>query len=677
MGSEETDDPVVQEVDVYLSKQLSENLYLFQYPVRPAHMPYDDICHLSARIKPEQAQVELELSVNTDSVNYAKSKGEQIALNVDGTCCSVDDGAQRFYNSDKLDKQVLVSTPVGVSPSTFVAGVYKDGELHLTPLKGVVPLRPSFKYLDLIDKKSGGAETIEGPKDEDAKAVMVRFAAVETEEAKARRMASYEFVQQRRNEESWVNVRHHPIGDATSIAECEAMFALRVNEVPGFHMSPEDYLQQLIPRMVAADTEKPAMPTNVLSMSELKHMTLGDQVKALLRNAKVILFTQLMTLLPKGSDAVAVLRSLQQVALLVQGCWVVKSEVLHPDNTFSAFSGVPAAALCRCRDYIVWHFTQNRYLMRKDIAAVIKMPTEDVKDILEQMARPKVNRGWEFLFDYDAEFVGRHPEIVQRQSMIWDALFQQMAKVLNISKADLKMAASTAASAINSPPKRRRTVSRTRTKSGDRSMSDMSDNDTAVETGGRQRTLSGNADRKLTDTANDVVEASKRASSVLNNATSAEENNVGGASVELKKELLSFVRDKLYSRYVMSVADLRQQLGLKLAQCPPGHILGTGVSDRLLEQSLRQIGSVEFPSRQPGGDAVYAIVSVGDDHDRLRALIVDMLRETGRVKSAALRKRIETTFVDDEPPSEADTRKILKEYCTTKGGTWHLKGTTA
>ena len=29
-------------------------------------------------------QVELELAINTESVNYAKSKGEQIALNVDG-----------------------------------------------------------------------------------------------------------------------------------------------------------------------------------------------------------------------------------------------------------------------------------------------------------------------------------------------------------------------------------------------------------------------------------------------------------------------------------------------------------------------------------------------------------------------------------------------------------------
>ena len=54
---DEDDDPVVQEVDVFLSKQLSDHLYVFQYPVRPTHMKYDDIPHLSARIKPQQQKV--------------------------------------------------------------------------------------------------------------------------------------------------------------------------------------------------------------------------------------------------------------------------------------------------------------------------------------------------------------------------------------------------------------------------------------------------------------------------------------------------------------------------------------------------------------------------------------------------------------------------------------------
>lgn len=75
-------------------------------------MTYNDVQHLAAKIKPKQQrvhlfspfvyghpvlenlsdkivllimQVELEIGVNTLSPNYCRSKGEQIALNVDGT----------------------------------------------------------------------------------------------------------------------------------------------------------------------------------------------------------------------------------------------------------------------------------------------------------------------------------------------------------------------------------------------------------------------------------------------------------------------------------------------------------------------------------------------------------------------------------------------------------------
>lgn len=77
-------------------------------------MNYDDTTHLTARIKPKQqkvrlllqclrftslkkwldyttcmscsySQVEIEVAIDTMSPNYCRSKGEQIALNVDGT----------------------------------------------------------------------------------------------------------------------------------------------------------------------------------------------------------------------------------------------------------------------------------------------------------------------------------------------------------------------------------------------------------------------------------------------------------------------------------------------------------------------------------------------------------------------------------------------------------------
>merc|ERR1719400_266481 len=103
-GSEEDDDPVIHEIPVFLSRSISK-LYLFQYPVRPASIPYDDVVS-QARIKPVNKQVELELRMDTSSANYSRSKGEQIALNVDGANSGREERA-RTFESNVMDKQVL------------------------------------------------------------------------------------------------------------------------------------------------------------------------------------------------------------------------------------------------------------------------------------------------------------------------------------------------------------------------------------------------------------------------------------------------------------------------------------------------------------------------------------------------------------------------------------------
>jgi len=54
-----------------------------------------------------------------------------------------------------------------------------------------------------------------------------------------------------------------------------------------------------------------------------------------------------------NADTASLLRIVQQVAVLVQGNWVVRSDVLYPKDTSSNISGVPAELMCRGRDYIV------------------------------------------------------------------------------------------------------------------------------------------------------------------------------------------------------------------------------------------------------------------------------------------------------------------------------------
>ena len=59
----------------------------------------------------------MELVLDTRSPNYERSKGEQIAINVDGTG---DQAAANYYTGDRMDKQVLTSVKSGLSDGRFV-----------------------------------------------------------------------------------------------------------------------------------------------------------------------------------------------------------------------------------------------------------------------------------------------------------------------------------------------------------------------------------------------------------------------------------------------------------------------------------------------------------------------------------------------------------------------------
>jgi DNA-directed RNA polymerase-3 subunit RPC5 len=68
-------------------------------------------------------------------------------------------------------------------------------------------------------------------------------------------------------------------------------------------------------------------------------------------------------------------------------------------------------------------------------------------------------------------------------------------------------------------------------------------------------------------------------------------------SSDFKQEVTNFVRDKLFTRFVVSASELRRLFQMHLAQCPPGHILATGVSDKLLEESVFKVGGVQLENQ--------------------------------------------------------------------------------
>jgi len=83
-------------------------------------------------------------------------------------------------------------------------------------------------------------------------------------------------------------------------------------------------------------------------------------------------------------------------------------------------------------------FTDTRVVERKKIAALTRLPHEEVTEILSNVSRMVPKKGWEFLLPYDSEFVSNFPTVVERQRLIWEVVKNQQARTRRLSERDDK-----------------------------------------------------------------------------------------------------------------------------------------------------------------------------------------------------------------------------------------------
>ncbi|XP_030899855.1 DNA-directed RNA polymerase III subunit RPC5 isoform X2 [Melopsittacus undulatus] len=662
-------------------------------------MTYDDVTHLSAKIKPKQQKVELEMAIDTLNPNYCRSKGEQIALNVDGTCTD----ETSTYSSKLMDKQTFCSSQAASNVSRYAAAVYKKGELHLTPLHGILQLRPSFSYLDKADAKhrereaaNEGGDSSQDEAEDDVKQITVRFSRPETEQARQRRVQSYEFLQKRQAEEHWVHLHYYGLKDSRSEHERQYLFSQGhgLAENTELIKSPSEYLMMLMPPSVEEESDKPMAPSNVLSMAQLRTLPLADQIKILMKNVKVMPFANLMSLLGSGTDSTAVLRCIQQVAMLVQGNWVVKSDVLYPKDTSSPHSGVPAEVLCRGRDFVMWKFTRDRWVVRKEVAAVTKLCPEDVKDFLEHMSVARINKGWEFMLPYDEDFVKKHPDIVQRQHMLWMGIQAKLEKVYNLLKEHLTPKNQEAQSGhpLLVPGEQRVNMAKAKVKQNyeqlekefQKQKAEMKSNDTLAKMDVSNIRIKEEpvSDEEPMDTSayegmnNGIVNGLHREDSM----DSLNGHLPGGCIDRVAQELKAFVSSTFKKQFVLTLSELKRLFNLHLASLPPGHTLFSGISDKMLQDMVLDTGCkqilVPFPPQtaaSPDELKVYALWEAGDTYDQHRQVLLEIFSKNYRVRRNVIQNQLSQECGEDLNKQEVD--RVLKDCCVSYGGMWYLKGT--
>ena len=60
------------------------------------------------------------------------------------------------FPDGRMDRQVLTSSRAVRDTSRYAVGILDQNELHITPIEGILSLRPSMEYLDQSDKTAKG-----------------------------------------------------------------------------------------------------------------------------------------------------------------------------------------------------------------------------------------------------------------------------------------------------------------------------------------------------------------------------------------------------------------------------------------------------------------------------------------------------------------------------------------
>ncbi|KAI8436199.1 hypothetical protein MSG28_004270 [Choristoneura fumiferana] len=415
----EEEDPIIKEIPVYLSQALADSLYIYQYPVRPANREWKDVKVVNASIKPKNQLVRVEVGLDTYGDKYCFYKGEQIALNTDGQQESSryikgkDREKSQYFRSGMMDKMVFESISPCPDTRHYAVALLQDKELHCTPIKGIVQMRPSCSYYDKQDKRKHDNNKAENSDEEEkepkAQQVTVKFARQETEVAKKAREKSFDTISQRVASEPWCHAlwKHSD----TDQAELERLklFSGTSSQGSALALRGREYVRALVP----------PPPPDEADGAPATRPSPQDQLAEILNNAKLMTFNDLRALIRTDEGPLsesALLSLLSGHACCVRGLWTPRS---------TAAGGLWRAA----RDHVLYLFTQHSYIDRRKVTAVVRLPPQDVLEIIRSVAKYNPKTGWELLIPPDVAFEAKYPDVIQRQNLYWEArqrLFNEM-----------------------------------------------------------------------------------------------------------------------------------------------------------------------------------------------------------------------------------------------------------
>jgi DNA-directed RNA polymerase-3 subunit RPC5 len=379
----DVDDEIVREIDVFISPELSKQVYLMQFPLQHGRMPIAD----AARIKKQHNMIELE---------------HKIPQNIGS------DGS--FY----LQKRKLVSHTIPITTHMALGKVGEDGALHLIPLNHITQMRPDFSHVDEVDPQSSEVEEPDPNKKAMEKKPLM-FQKKESERAALARKSSYNYKRASEDGEEWAELLvcgpqspEYRASEKNITSAQQSTTIASVNEGKDFVKSL-DYL----PTRIDKYDDEPQDGISPL-VSVVKRMT------AMLHRGVPVPYSVIRPQFPKVDD-VDLLKCLSSCAVLVRGNFYLQSRLLPWD-----------IEIMGARNFILLVFQTMGCAQRVGLEMVYKntlVSKEWIQIILDQVALRGSN-GWTPRLTDNADFCHDFPEQVQLHSQYWERQEQKCSTKL-------------------------------------------------------------------------------------------------------------------------------------------------------------------------------------------------------------------------------------------------------
>ncbi|PIO35390.1 hypothetical protein AB205_0008820, partial [Aquarana catesbeiana] len=107
-----------------------------------------------------------------------------------------------------------------------------------------------------------------------------------------------------------------------------------------------------------------------------------------------------------------------------------------------------------------------------------------------------------------------------------------------------------------------------------------------------------------------------------------------GDKDSIAKELNEFVASTFKKQYVLTLSELKRLFNLHLASLPPGHTLFSGISDKMLQETVLFSGckQIMVPSNAaPDEQKVFALWTCGDEYDKEVLFLVQEIYQTNAI----------------------------------------------